>query len=233
MSDYFFPPAPVTALEVCDGEGASLGLFPVRRVYCVGQNYAEHVVEMGGDPNRSEPFFFQKNPQAVMPSATEIAYPPGTEDLHHEVELVAALGAGGTDLSLEAAREAILGYGVGVDMTRRDQQAKAKANGRPWEVGKSFEQSAPTSPLIRAEDAPGVDGADLWLNLNGDPRQSGNTGQMIWKTVEAISYLSRLFTLAPGDLIFTGTPAGVSSVVPGDRVECGIDGVGRLAFTIT
>jgi fumarylpyruvate hydrolase len=196
--------------------------FPVRRIFCVGQNYAEHTREMGGDPTRQAPFFFTKPADAVVDSGAELAFPSQTADLHHEVELVIAIGTGGSNISVEAALAHIFGYAVGIDLTRRDLQAVAKAAGRPWDMAKGFDQSAPTGPIT-----PGVppEAAAITLTIDGDTRQSGNLDQMIWNVAEIIVTLSCFVALAPGDLIFTGTPAGVGPILPGQTVRGTIAGL--------
>jgi fumarylpyruvate hydrolase len=196
--------------------------FPVRRIFCVGQNYAEHTREMGGDPTRQAPFFFTKPADAVVDTGAVLAFPSETADLHHEVELVIAIGTGGSNISVDAAAAHIFGYAVGIDLTRRDLQAVAKAAGRPWDMAKGFDQSAPTGPIT-----PGVppDAAAITLTIDGETRQSGNLDQMIWNTAEIIATLSRFVALAPGDLIFTGTPAGVGPILAGQTVRGTIAGV--------
>lgn len=221
-------PAPRPVLIPVAGESRA---FPVRRVYCVGQNYADHAIEMGGDPTRNPPFFFQKNPDNLL-AAGEVPYPPLSEDVHHEVEFVVALKEGGANIPAEKALDHIWGYGIGIDFTRRDLQAAAKKAGRPWEAAKAFEQSAPVSPLVPAEKLGHPASGAIWLKVNDETRQAGNLDQMIWKVPEIVAELSKLFTLAPGDVIFTGTPAGVSAVSKGDRVECGIEGLGTLSVLI-
>lgn len=223
-----FPPAPTTLLPI---SGRDAG-FPVRRVYCVGRNYAAHAREMGHDPDREPPFFFQKNPDNLILGAT-VPYPVATQDLHHEVELVVALGSGGVDIPEGTALSHVFGYAVGVDLTRRDLQAQAKKAGRPWEVGKAFEHSAPISPIQPAVEIGHPAEGAVTLDVNGARRQEGDLNQLIWSVPEVIATLSRLFTLAPGDLIFTGTPAGVGPVVAGDRVDCTVEGVGSLSFAMT
>lgn len=201
--------------------------FPVRRIFCVGQNYAEHTREMGGDPSRQAPFFFTKPADAVVDSGAELAFPGETADLHHEVELVIAIGGGGSNISVESAPTHIFGYAVGIDLTRRDLQAVAKAAGRPWDMAKGFDQSAPTGPIT-----PGVppEAAAVALSIDGDTRQSGNLDQMIWNVAEIIATLSRFVALAPGDLIFTGTPAGVGPILPGQTVRGTIAGLEPVEF---
>jgi fumarylpyruvate hydrolase len=201
--------------------------FPVHRIYCVGRNYAAHTVEMGGDPNREAPFFFQKNPDNLVQDGV-FPYPPASNDVHHEIELVVALKEGGKDIAIERAMDCVYGYGVGLDMTRRDLQGKAKEAGRPWEIGKAFEASAPASPLVPANEIGHPSQGAIWLDVNGERKQTGNLDQMIWKVPEMISYLSGLFVLQPGDLIFSGTPSGVGPVKRGDKLHGHIDGIGDL-----
>ncbi|TGS71574.1 FAA hydrolase family protein [Mesorhizobium sp. M3A.F.Ca.ET.174.01.1.1] len=226
-ADYAIEPTPIPAIPVARSDK----LFPVHRVYCVGRNYAAHAVEMGHDPNKEPPFFFQKNPDNVNTSG-EFPYPPASSDVHYEIELVVALKSGGKDIPVDRALDCVFGYGVGLDMTRRDLQAVAKDLGRPWEVGKAFEASAPCTPLI-----PGslighpVQGA-IWLDLNGQRKQTGDLNQMIWKVPEMISYLSGLFTLRPGDLILSGTPSGVGAVQRGDILTGHIDSVGDIEVKV-
>ncbi|WP_114394855.1 fumarylacetoacetate hydrolase family protein [Oleisolibacter albus] len=212
------------SLAVAGGDGR----FPVRRIYCVGRNYADHAREMGADPVREPPFFFMKPADAVMPDGADIPYPPGTANLHHEVELVAAIGATGRDVAVEKALDLVWGYGVGNDLTRRDLQGQAKAKGHPWDVGKGFDHSAPVSPLRPVTEIGHPATGAIALSVNGTLRQQGDLGDMIWSVAEIIAHLSRLFVLQPGDLIFTGTPAGVGAVVAGDVIEASIAGVGRL-----
>ncbi|CAN7529433.1 fumarylacetoacetate hydrolase family protein [Massilia sp. LjRoot122] len=207
--------------------------FPVRRVFCVGRNYGAHAREMGSDPNREPPFFFTKPADAVVPASGAVPYPPATQDLHHEVELVVALGAGGADIDPADAMSLVWGYGVGLDLTRRDLQAIAKDAGRPWDMAKGFDASAPCSPLIPAASLGHPRDARIWLEVNGDLRQQGNLNEMIWPIADVISLLSRLVTLAPGDLIYTGTPAGVAALKPGDRVRGGVDGVTEFELRIS
>lgn len=206
--------------------------FPIRRVFCVGRNYGAHAREMGSDPNREPPFFFTKPADAVVPASGAVPYPPATQDLHHEVELVVALGAGGADIDPADAMSLVWGYGVGLDLTRRDLQAIAKDAGRPWDMAKGFDASAPCSPLIPAATLGHPRDARIWLEVNGDLRQQGNLNEMIWPIADVISLLSRLVTLAPGDLIYTGTPAGVAALRPGDQVRGGVDGVTEFALSI-
>ena len=201
--------------------------FPVHRIYCVGRNYAAHAIEMGHDPNREAPFFFQKNPDNLVEDG-QFPYPPASSDVHHEIELVVALKSGGTDIPLERALDCVYGYGVGLDMTRRDLQGKAKEAGRPWEIGKAFESSAPASVLVPASEIGHPAAGAIWLDVNGARKQTGDLNQMIWKVPEMISYLSGLFVLQAGDLIFSGTPSGVGAVKRGDHLHGHIDGIGEL-----
>lgn len=205
------------------------GDFPVRRIYCVGRNYADHAREMGADPTREAPFFFSK-PRDALTGAGAIPYPQATIDLHHEVELVLALGAGGADLTPEAAQACIWGAAVGIDLTRRDLQAEAKSKGRPWDTAKGFDASAPMG-LIRKGPAPQA--GPITLSVNGQTRQSGDLSDMIWSCAEILSHLSALFELAPGDLVFTGTPAGVGPLHPGDRAEARAGDLPGLQIMIT
>lgn len=212
------------------------GRFPVRRVYCIGRNYAAHAREMGHDPDREPPFFFCKPADAVRPVAPgqtlDLPYPPKTSDLHHEVELVVAISKGGANIRVEEAMDHVYGYAVGLDMTRRDRQQDMKDLARPWELGKAFDASAPISAITPAGQAGDVEQAQITLNVNGQPRQSGNVNQMIWSIAESISYLSDYFRLEAGDMIFTGTPDGVGPVVTGDVLEASLDGVGTLSIKL-
>ena len=205
-------------------------VFPVARVFCVGRNYAEHAIEMGHDPDREPPFFFMKPADAVVPPGS-VPYPTQTQELHHEVELVVALAEGGRAIAVQDALDHVFGYAVGLDMTRRDMQAVAKKAGRPWDMAKGFDQSAPTGPIRAADEIGHPTRGAVWLRINGEPRQEGDLDQQIWKVPETISYLSTLVALRPGDLIMTGTPKGVGPVEPGDRLEGHIDGVGDLTVT--
>ena len=225
MTSYAIPPHAIPTVPV---EGTEQ-VFPVRRILCVGRNYAAHAREMGAD-ERDPPFFFAKPADAVAPLKSEIAYPPATSDLHHEIELVVALKSGGANLTPDQALEAVFGYAVGVDLTRRDLQGAAKAKGHPWEAGKAFDESAPIT-AIRVMDAPPPEAA-VTLSVNGQERQRGEVGDMIWNVAEVIAKASELWTLAAGDLIFTGTPEGVGAIARGDKVVGEVEGVGRLEFTL-
>jgi fumarylpyruvate hydrolase len=220
---YVFEPVATPALPI---QGAR-EMFPVHRVYCVGRNYAAHAVEMGHDPNREPPFFFQKNPDNLELGG-EFPYPPASNDVHHEIEMVVALKQGGRDIPLAKALDCVFGYGVGLDMTRRDLQGQAKDMGRPWEVGKAFESSAPCTPLVPAAAIGHPDAGAIWLDVNGARKQTGDLNQMIWKVPEMISHLSGLFTLRPGDVIFSGTPSGVGPVKRGDVLLGHVDKLGDL-----
>ena len=222
------PVAPRPAVEVA---GSTL-LFPVRRIFCVGRNYAEHAREMGMGGERALPFFFTKPADAVMPNGSDVPYPSHTKNLHHEIELVVALGGGGRDVPVDAALPLVFGYAVGNDLTRRDLQAAARDQGRPWDVAKGFDHSAPITPIVPVAKAGHAAAGRIWLEVNGRPRQQGDLSDMIWKVPEVIAELSTWFELLPGDLIFTGTPAGVGPLVPGDRVRGGVDGIGVLEHGI-
>ncbi len=205
--------------------------FPVGRIYCVGRNYADHAREMGHDPDREPPFFFMKPANAIVQDGSAIAYPVKTKDVHHEIEMVVAIGKGGKDIPVEKALEHVWGYGVGLDMTRRDVQGEAKKMGRPWEMGKAFDESAPCSALKPASAIGHPAKGAISLKVNGQVKQQGDLAQQIWNVQEQIAYLSGMITLQSGDLIYTGTPAGVGPVKSGDKLEGHVDGVGDLAIT--
>ncbi|WP_119165836.1 fumarylacetoacetate hydrolase family protein [Algihabitans albus] len=228
LNEYIFHPAPVVSLPV-------RGLaerFPVHRIFCVGRNYADHAREMGHDPDREPPFFFTKPPEAVVPPGAALPYPSATRDLHHEVELVVALAGGGRNLTTDSALDLVYGYAVGVDLTRRDLQAEAKKLGRPWDSAKAFAGSAPCSEIVPVERIGHPTKGRIALSVGGQLRQDGDLAQMIWKTPEILTELSKLWTLAPGDLIFTGTPAGVGPLQVGAQIACEIESVGRLDATL-
>ena len=227
MSTYVIDQPQVTAIPVRGSDA----LFPIRRIYCIGRNYAAHTIEMGGDPDREEPFFFQKNAQNADPSG-EFPYPPESQDVHHEVEMVVALKGGGKNIAVEEALDYVYGYGIGIDMTRRDLQGVAKERRRPWESGKAFERSAPMSALVPADDIGHPDRGCITLSLNGEIKQEGDLGQMIWKVAEQIAYLSRFYDIAAGDLIMSGTPSGVGPVARGDEIFCDLEGVADLTVTV-
>lgn len=227
MSELVFAaPAPVT-VPVAGG-----GAFPVRRVFCVGRNYAAHTREMGGDPNREPPFFFTKPADALVTGGADTPYPPATENLHHEMELVVAIGTGGTAIDAEAALSHVYGYAAGVDLTRRDLQDEAKAARRPWDMSKGFDASAPIGEISPAATVGHPDKGRIALTVNGTARQQGDLADQIWPVPDIIAALSRLVTLAPGDLIFTGTPDGVAKLVRGDVLEGEIAGVGSVKTKI-
>lgn len=227
---YLFNPPPQAAVPVVGG-----GLFPVRRIFCVARNYAAHAREMGADPTRETPFFFTKPADAVLPvregEIGRFPYPPACREVHHELELVVALGAGGANLDVDAARACIWGCAVGLDMTRRDLQAEAKAKGRPWDAAKAFDASAPISEIVPAAGRDLSAGAVV-LEVNGEVRQRGDLADMIWPVPEVLSFLSRYWRLEAGDLVFTGTPEGVGAVAVGDRMVGVVAGVGRLEVEV-
>jgi fumarylpyruvate hydrolase len=203
--------------------------FPVRRIFCVGRNYADHAREMGGAPDREPPFFFSKPADALVEANADIAMPPRTANLHHEIELVVALGSGGRDIAQDRVVETIFGYAVGNDLTRRDLQADAKAAGRPWDMAKGFDASAVISPIRRADEIGHPAKARIWLTVNGEARQEGDIADMIWPVADIVAELSTYVELKAGDLIYSGTPAGVGRIVAGDLVEGGVEGVGTIA----
>ena len=227
-----FPPAAPAVVPIAGSED----MFPVHRIYCVGRNYADHAKEMGAT-GREAPFFFMKPADAVLPVAHDtvgvMPYPPMTRDLHHEIELVVAIGRGGSNIPADEAMSHVWGYAVGLDMTRRDLQGEAKKQGRPWSTGKGFDCSAPIAPVYPVAQATHMTPESLIrLSVNGEQRQQGALGDMIWNVAETVEHLSKYFTLQPGDLIFTGTPAGVGAVQPGDTLEGSIEGLGELRVRI-
>ncbi|MXP62903.1 FAA hydrolase family protein [Roseomonas sp. M0104] len=220
--------APQPATVPVEGETA---VFPVRRIWCVGRNYADHAREMGHDPDREPPFFFAKPATAVVPGGGSLPFPVQTKDLHHEIELVVAIGKGGKDIAVEDALSHVYGYAVGLDMTRRDIQAEAKKLGRPWELSKGFDQSCPISAIVPAAKIGHPGKGKIEVSVNGKVQQTGDMNQMIWSVPESIAYLSRYVELLPGDLLMTGTPAGVSAVKPGDSLHGTCEGVGEVRVT--
>ncbi|MCG1055765.1 fumarylacetoacetate hydrolase family protein [Mycetohabitans sp. B5] len=214
----------------------SSDMFPVRRIYCVGRNYEAHAREMGHDPQREPPFFFSKPADAVLYVAPgtvgEFPYPPESGEVHHEMELVVAIGRGGRDIPVEHALEHVYGYALGLDMTRRDLQAQAKKLGRPWDMAKGFDLSAPIGPIHPVSQVGHVAAGQLWLTVNGAPRQRADVSTMLWPVPETIAYLSRFITLAAGDLVYTGTPEGVAAVAKGDVLEGGLDGFDILTLRV-
>jgi fumarylpyruvate hydrolase len=226
MSYLFAPSIPAVAIK-----GRS-DLFPVHRIYCVGRNYADHVREMGGNPDREPPIFFAKPADAVVPNNARIPYPSRTKNFHHEIELVIAIGKGGRDIAVAQALEHVFGYAVGNDLTRRDLQSEAKDNGRPWDTSKGFDRSAVLSAITPAAQSGHLRSGRIWLKVNGQMRQQADLSELIWSVPEVIAELSTFFELQPGDLIYTGTPAGVGALKKGDRIEGGIDGLDELSTTI-
>ncbi len=228
MTEFVIQPAAQASVAVA----GSSARFPIRRVFCVGRNYAAHAREMGNDPDREAPFFFTKPADAVVAAAATVPYPPLTENLHHEIELVVAIGKGGADVTPAQALDLVWGYGVGVDLTRRDLQDTAKKMSRPWDWSKSFDASGPCGPLHPVTGVGHPAEGRIWLKVNGEIRQEGDLNELIWPVADVIAYISQSVTLAPGDLIFTGTPAGVGALQPGDEVTAGVEGIGDIAFRI-
>lgn len=225
---YLFEPSPPVVAAVLGSDS----LFPVHRIYCVGRNYAAHAREMGGDPSREAPFFFLKPADALIPSGRTIPYPLDTANLHHEIELVIAIGKGGSQIAQADALDHVFGYAVGLDLTRRDRQFEARDKGRPWDIGKGFDNAAPMGPIHPAAlVGHPVDGR-IWLSVNGEVRQDADIDQLIWSVPEVVSILSRSWELRPGDLIFTGTPDKVGPISPGDTVTGGIDELGEVMLTV-
>jgi fumarylpyruvate hydrolase len=228
MDDRYVIPPPAQPTIAVAGTAKQ---FPVRRIWCVGRNYLEHIREMGQD-EREPPFFFAKPADAIVPDGATIPYPPLTKDLHHEVELVVALKSGGRNIAVKRANDCIYGYGVGIDLTRRDLQIASRDIKRPWEIGKAFDASAPCGPLRPATESGHPAKGRITLKCNGKIRQDGDLEQLIWNVPEVIAKLSEMVELAAGDVIMTGTPSGVAATVPGDKLECEVAGVGRLTVTM-
>jgi fumarylpyruvate hydrolase len=226
---FVIPPDPPPTVEV-DGTDER---FPVHRIYCVGRNYAKHAREMGMDPDREPPFFFAKPADAIVANGTPVPYPPRTSNLHHEIELVVAIGASGRDIPLDRALAHVYGYAVGLDLTRRDLQFAARDQGRPWDVSKGFDRSAPVSAIRPVAGMGHLGAGAIWLEVNGETRQRANLSEMIWNVAEIVAELSTYFELRPGDLVFTGTPEGVGPLARGDSLVGGIDGLETLRITIT
>lgn len=224
---FVFPPAAPPAVAIV----GRTERFPVHRIYCVGRNYAAHAREMGKDPEREAPFFFTKPADAIVANGANIPFPSRTSDLHHEIELVVAIGEGGANIGISQALSHVFGYAVGIDLTRRDLQAEAKDKGRPWDTAKGFDRSAPITAITPATDVK-LDASKIWLKVNGTLRQQGALADMIWSVPEIVAELSTLFELAPGDLIFTGTPAGVAAIKSNDVLEGGVDGLETLLVTL-
>ncbi|HUF21955.1 MAG TPA: fumarylacetoacetate hydrolase family protein [Burkholderiales bacterium] len=227
-STLLFEPGALPAVPIT-GQKAR---FPVHRIYCVGRNYAAHAREMGKDPEKEPPFFFLKPADAVVPGGGTIHYPPGTSNLHHEIELVVALHREGRDIPVQKALEYVYGYAVGLDMTRRDLQFAARDMGRPWDFGKAFDESAPVTSIHPVASHGHRSEGRIWLEVNGEIRQQADLSDMIWNVPDTIAYLSRYYLLKPGDLIFTGTPAGVGAVERGDRLAGGVEGLEQLEVEI-
>jgi fumarylpyruvate hydrolase len=225
---FVLPPQPATSVAIA----GSTDLFPVRRIYCVGRNYAAHAREMGTDPSREAPFFFTKPADAVVASGQAVPYPPRTQNFHHEIELVVAIGQRAKNVAVGDANRHIWGYAVGNDLTRRDLQLQARDKGRPWDTGKAFDHSAVISPLHSASKIGHIKNGRIWLNVNSTKRQESDIDLLIWSVPEIVAELSTLFTLEPGDLIFTGTPEGVGPLQSGDLVEGGIDGLDVISHRI-
>jgi len=226
---YVFDPPAVVSAAIAGQESR----FPVHRIYCVGRNYAAHALEMGSDPDREAPFFFMKPADAVVASGAAIAFARNTENLHYEIELVIAIGKGGRDIARSEALDHVFGYGVGIDLTRRDRQNEAKDAGRPWDIGKGFDNAAPLAPLHPASQVGHPTAGRIWLAVNGEVRQDSNLDQLIWSVPEIVSILSRSWDLKPGDLIYSGTPDKVGPLHPGDVVTGGIDGLTHVKITLT
>jgi fumarylpyruvate hydrolase len=225
---YVIDPPAVSSVAIAGTEAR----FPIRRIFCVGRNYAAHAREMGKDPDRDPPFFFTKPADAVVDNGTEVPYPPLTENFHYEIELVLAIGKGGFNIPEDKVHEHVYAYGVGIDLTRRDLQLTARDAGRPWAWGKAFDFSAPCAPLHRAKDVGHPENGRIWLAVNGEVKQDADIADLIWDVKEIVSILSQAVELKAGDLVYTGTPAGVGAIKVGDKVTGGIDGLGEIAITI-
>lgn len=228
MTSYVLPPPAQASVAVVGTDDR----FPVRRIFCVGRNYAAHAREMGRDPDREPPFFFTKPADAVVENGAIVPYPPETENFHYEIELVVAIGKGGSNIAEEEVPSHIWGATVGIDLTRRDLQLAARDKGRPWDWGKAFDQSAPISPLVPMADVQSLTEGRIWLAVNGQVKQDADIADLIWSVNEHVSILSQSMALAPGDIIMTGTPAGVGAIVPGDTVTGAVEGLAEIAITI-
>ena len=228
-TQYVIEPVALPSLPVA----GDVRRFAVNRIYCVGRNYADHAREMGHDPDREPPFFFMKPASAIVTDGANMQYPSLSNDVHHEIEMVVAIGKGGANIAADKALEHVYGYGVGLDMTRRDLQGEAKKMGRPWDTGKAFDQSAPCSALVPVAECGHPSHGSIRLMVNGEVRQEGDLNQLIWNVPDTIAYLSTLFTLQPGDLIFSGTPAGVGPIKKGDVLEGEVVGLPLLKTRIT
>jgi fumarylpyruvate hydrolase len=228
MTDYVVPPPPVSSVAITGTEAR----FPIRRIICVGRNYAAHAREMGRDPDREPPFFFLKPADTVVDDGAAVPYPPETRNFHYEIELVVAIGKGGRDIPVERALEHVFGYAVGIDLTRRDLQLAAREQGRPWDWGKGFDLSAPVAPLRRVAEVGHPAKGRIWLAVNGEVKQDSDIAKLIWSVPEIIAIASRSMELKPGDLVMTGTPEGVGPVVRGDVMTGGIDGLGEITISV-
>ncbi|WP_025897935.1 fumarylacetoacetate hydrolase family protein [Sneathiella glossodoripedis] len=226
--NYAFEPEATPALPIT----GQTSLYPVRRIYCVGRNYAEHSLEMGGDPTREAPFFFSKPANTIVQTNTEVTYPQATENFHFEMELVIAIAKEGRDLQPEETAEYIFGYAAGIDLTRRDLQNEAKDKRRPWDTSKGFDQSAPCGPITPASNIQALESSRIWLDVNGSRKQDAKISDMIWNPFEIVSHLSHFFVIKPGDIVFTGTPAGVGQIQKGDVLTGGIDGLENISIAI-
>ncbi len=225
---YIFPPHPISALPIIGDDNE----FPIRRIFCVGRNYAEHALEMGGDPTREAPFFFSKPADAIVQNDATISYPQATENFHFEMELVIAVGKEGKDIPLARASDHIFGYASGIDLTRRDLQKQAKEKRRPWDSAKGFDQSAPCSAITPAISVGDLSASKIWLDVDGIRKQEAVISDMIWSTEEIVSHLSALYIIMPGDLIYTGTPAGVGPLTYKNTMEGGVEGLEKIRLTI-
>ena len=228
MTEFVFSPYPQASVAVKGSDSR----FPVRRIFCVGRNYAAHAREMGQDPERELPFFFSKPADAVVETGTTIPYPPETSNLHYEIELVIYLGQGGQNIAQDKVREHLWGAGVGIDLTRRDLQLAAREKGRPWDFGKAFDRSAPLNAITPIDQVASLEKGRIWLAVNGEMKQDADIGELIWSVDEVVSILSHSMRLEAGDVIMTGTPAGVGQIVPGDAVTGGVEGLGEISLKI-
>ena len=228
MPDYVLPPPPVASVAVADTDAR----FPVRRIICVGRNYAAHAREMGRDPDREPPFFFLKPADTVVDDGATVPYPPETSNFHYEIELIVAIGTGGANIPKERALEHVYGYGVGIDLTRRDLQLAAREQGRPWDWGKGFDRSAPIAPLHPVSEVGHPSSGRIWLAVDGQVKQDSDIAKLIWPVDDIIAIASRSMELQPGDLIMTGTPEGVGPVKPGETMTGGIDGLGNIGSSV-
>jgi len=227
MTEYVIPPPAIVSVPVAGG-----GAFPVRRVFCVGRNYAEHAREMGSDPDREPPFFFMKPADTVVDDGATVPYPPETANFHYEIELIVAIGKGGADIPVERALDHVFGYAVGIDLTRRDLQLQAREQGRPWDWGKGFDQSAPIAPIRPVSEVGHPSAGRIWLAVDGQVKQDSDIAKLIWPVPDIISIASRSMELRPGDLIMTGTPEGVGPVKRGEVMTGGIDGLGEIRIAV-